>query len=243
MSDAADRRIADLEALAGQLRAHIRAIENHNTNQYKTIKEIEKKLVERDVYEAQQILPPEQAALIKHLATVERCIEDGRQEISGYDIEVRCVFCQRDEAEPHDKTCAWLALQFDRKPEATMAMVRGWAMEEHIRREQTRARAVAAPKRPLHTMIGLAEWLANDPENDRRANEVVERSRAETLGNVRVYENPLVAPGRVYLMQPAAYMNPLEVTRVDMPVAPNLGIGGDESEVAPSESEEDNEKP
>jgi hypothetical protein len=241
MSDAADRRIADLEALAGQLRAHIRAIENHNTNQYKTIKEIEKKLVERDVYEAQQILPPEQAALIKHLATVERCIEDGRQEISGYDIEVRCVFCQRDEAEPHDKTCAWLALQFDRKPEATMEMVHEYALSKH--ESWKRWQKAKDDPRPLHTMIGLSEWLANDPENDRRANEVVERSRAETLGNMRVYENPLVAPGRVYLMQNAAYMNPLEVTRVDMPVAPNLGIGGDESEVAPSESEEDNEKP
>jgi len=123
------------------------------------LREAEAKLVERDVYEAQQILPPEQATLIKHLATVERCIEHGR--LKGYDLEDRwCVFCE-EYMDDHTKDCAWLALQFDRKPAETMAMVEGWAWDEDARRDRERARAMT-PQRPgRNTMTGLSEWLKN----------------------------------------------------------------------------------
>jgi hypothetical protein len=167
----------------------------------------EKKLVERDVYEAQQLLPPEQAALIKHLATVERCIEEGPVDYS-YAESSECTFCLEWQTGAHKKDCAWVLLQFDRKPEATMTMVHEHALREDDDWKRRKTTRINRPTMDghFHTMTGEAL---------RQANEVVERSRAETLGNVRVYENPLVAPGRVYLMQNLApYMNPLEVTRV-----------------------------
>lgn len=129
---------------------------------------LEAKLVERDVYEAQQRLPPEQAALIKHLATVERCIEEGRYDVDGMDPDdMYCGFCARIEG--HDKDCAWLALQFDRKPAETMVLVEGWAWEENDRRDRERARAMT-PQRPgpgRYTMTGLSEWLKNLYPEDR----------------------------------------------------------------------------
>lgn len=146
MSDAADRRIAVLKGrvmhmnkdgtldIEGDLRKTIATLEQR-------VADLEAKLVERDVYEAQQILPPEQAALIKHLATVERCIEEGPRE-AHYADDSECQFCGCREGGGHEKTCAWLALQFDRKPVETMAMVEGWAWEENDRRDRERARAM-----------------------------------------------------------------------------------------------------
>ena len=147
MSDAADRRIAELERELAQLRSGNISMQAHERQllalQQRDLAHIEllrKQLVERDVYEAQQILPPEQATLIKHLATVERCIEHGRLE--GYDLEDHwCVFCE-GYMDDHTKDCAWLALQFDRKPAETMAMVEAWAWEENERRDRARARAM-----------------------------------------------------------------------------------------------------
>ncbi len=125
------------------------------------IKDLEAKLVERDVYEAQQILPPEQAALIKHLATVERCIEEGRFD-DGYDADRYCLFCSEyidNNERSHTKNCAWLALQFDRKPAETMALVEGWAWEEN---ESWERRRRVTPREPsINNMLGLSAWLKN----------------------------------------------------------------------------------
>ena len=216
MSDDADRRIAELESDVARLRRYVASLENERAllveaanERIKEFDDMRKQLVERDVYEAQQILPPEQAALIKHLATVERCIEEGPV-IYSYAESSECAFCDEWQTGAHLKGCAWVLMQFDRKPEATMTMVHEHALNEDARIKRERARYEGLRiNRPtmdghFHTMTGEAL---------RRANEVVERSRAETIGNVRVYENPLVAPGRVYLMQNAAYMNPLEVTQ------------------------------
>lgn len=126
-------RQVDLKDIEGDLRKTIATLEQR-------VADLEAKLVERDVYEAQQILPPEQAALIKHLATVERCIEEGPRE-AHYADDSECQFCGCREGGGHEKTCAWLALQFDRKPAETMAMVEGWAWEENARRDSDRARA------------------------------------------------------------------------------------------------------
>ena len=59
--------------------------------------------------------------------------------------------------------------------------------------------------------------------------QAVERSREQTIGNMRVYTSPNVAPGTVFVMQPRSFMNPLEVTRVDMP---------DHEPVAPPDDED-----
>jgi hypothetical protein len=212
VSDAADRHIAELEAEVERLQ-HVVEIQGESMKRgYGKVKDLEKKLVERDIYEAQQILPPEQAALIKHLATVERCIDEGPQEFVGYDLDVRCTFCREGEEVAHQKDCAWLALQFDRKPEATMTMVHKHALSKHESwkrwqkakdNPRVHARSLHEPRPAMeghfHTMTGEAL---------RQANEVIERSRAATIGNVRVYENPLVAPGRVYLMQNAVFAQP-----------------------------------
>ena len=121
------------------------------------IESLRKQLVERDVYEAQQILPPEQAALIKHLATVERCIEEGPYGVADYD-DRQCSFCDWDDV--HAKGCAWLALQFDRKPAETMALVEGWAWDENDRRDRVRAAAMTPREQgPALTMMGLNEML------------------------------------------------------------------------------------
>ena len=147
VSDAADRRIAELEQRVKEL-----GWENDNLRKSREvlgkqsaelhdrdlrhIESLRKQLVERDVYEAQQILPPEQAALIKHLATVERCIDAAEDCGDGdYDGGV-CLLCTGGRDVGHEKTCAWLALQFDRKPIETMAMVEGWAWEENARRDR-----------------------------------------------------------------------------------------------------------
>lgn len=172
VSDAADRRIAELEQRVKEL-----GWENDNLRKSREvlgkqsaelhdrdlrhIESLRKQLVERDVYEAQQILPPEQAALIKHLATVERCIEEGPVNYHHAE-ESDCSFCY--ERQGHLKDCAWLALQFDRKPAETMALVEGWAWEENDSRDRTRARAIVSAglrrlQGPALTMMGLNEML------------------------------------------------------------------------------------
>lgn len=137
--------------IEGDLRKTIATLEQR-------VADLEANLVERDVYEAQQILPPEQAALIKHLATVEQCIEEGPVNYHRAE-ESDCSFCY--EWQGHLKDCAWLALQFDRKPAETMALVEGWAWEENARRDSERARAMTARRLqgPALTMMGLNEML------------------------------------------------------------------------------------
>lgn len=201
MSDAADRRIAELEAENYRLRE-----ENDNRRKWldraeKMVHEAEKKLVERDVYEAEQRLPPEQAALIKHLKTVERCVDAA--EDYGDDEYSTCLFCEGDRHYGHTRDCAWLALQMDRGVTSVIDDIHAVALQEHERRERT------IYARPAHRALS--------PEDLARAAQAVERSREQTIGNMRVYTNPNVAPGTVFVMQPGSFMNPLEVTRVDMP--------------------------
>lgn len=220
MSDAADRRIAELEQRVKEL-----GWENDNLRKSREvlgkqsaelhdrdlrhIESLRKQLVERDVYEAQQILPPEQAALIKHLATVERCIEDGPVTYH-YAEESDCSFCARIEG--HDKTCAWLALQFDRKPAETMALVEGWAWEENARRDRERAAAMT-PRR-------LAP------------------------GSVRVQTSPFVPPGTAYVFQPGAGLESEIALRLKMDeingtgLYPKPDLGIPDTAVAPPDDED-----
>lgn len=222
MSDAADRRIAELEQRVKEL-----GWENDNLRKSREvlgkqsaelhdrdlrhIESLRKQLVERDVYEAQQILPPEQAALIKHLATVERCIEEGRYDVDGMDPDdMYCGFCARIEG--HDKDCAWLALQFDRKPAETMAMVEGWAWEENARRDRERAAAMT-PRR-------LAP------------------------GSVRVQTSPFVPPGTAYVFQPGAGLESWLALRLKMDeingtgLYPKPDLGIPDTAVAPPDDED-----
>ncbi len=188
------------------------------------IKELEAKLVERDVYEAQQILPPEQAALIKHLATVERCIEEGPRE-AHCDGDSECQFCGCREGGGHEKTCAWLALQFDRKPAETMAMVEGWAWDENDRRDRERARAMAL-RRPM------------------TATEASLRQSLYRLGNVRVETSPFVPPGTAYVFQPGAGLESEIALRLKMDeingtgLYPKPDLGIPDTAVAPPDDED-----
>ena len=222
MSDAADRRIAELEQRVKEL-----GWENDNLRKSREvlgkqsaelhdrdlrhIESLRKQLVERDVYEAQQILPPEQAALIKHLATVERCIEEGPRE-AHYADDSECQFCGCREGGGHEKTCAWLALQFDRKPAETMALVEGWAWEENDRRDRTRAWAMTPREQgPALTMMGLNEMLKAAwpaPVQEVYADNPL-------LNSIRghVQANPLVPPGTAYLTNLSAFERGAEIHR------------------------------
>ena len=248
MSDAADRRIAELEQRVKEL-----GWENDNLRKSREmlgkqsaelqdrdlrhIESLRKQLVERDVYEAQQILPPEQAALIKHLATVERCIEEGPTTYHHAE-ESDCSFC--DEWQGHTKDCAWLALQFDRKPAETMALVEGWAWEENDRRDRDRARAMT-PRRPL-TMVGLNEMLrAAWPAPVQEV--YADNPLLSSLG-VLVESNPLVPPGTAYAFQPSAVLESEIALRLKMDEIngtglypkPDLGIPA--AAVAPPDDED-----
>lgn len=139
----------------GDLRETIKKLEQR-------IDDLEAKLVQRDVYEAEQRLPPEHAVLIKHLATVERCITEGPVTYH-YAEESDCSFC--GEWQGHTRDCAWFALQFERGVTSVIDDIHKVALREDERRE------------------------------------AVERSREQTIGNMRVYTNPNVAPGTVYLIQ------------------------------------------
>lgn len=98
------------------------------------ILDLEAKLVQRDVYEAEQRLPPEHAVLIKHLATVERCINEGPVTYH-YAEESDCSFC--GEWQGHTRDCAWLALQLDRGV-TSIDDIHAVALQEHERRERQR---------------------------------------------------------------------------------------------------------
>jgi len=215
MSDAADRRIAELEQRVKELgweNANLRKAcdmerkiskELHDRD-LAHIESLRKQMVQRDVYEAEQRLPPEHAVLIKHLATVERCITEGPVTYH-YAEESDCSFC--GEWQGHTRDCAWLALQMDRGITSVIDDIHAVALREG------RARCgLFAFGRPHQAAIG-----ALSPEDIARAAQAVERSREQTIGNMRVYTNPNVAPGTVFVMQPNSFMNPLEVTRVDMP--------------------------
>jgi hypothetical protein len=211
MSDAADRRIAELEQRVKELgweNANLRKSREMNEKintelrdrDLAHIESLRKQMVQRDVYEAEQRLPPEQAALIRHLATVERCIAEGPVTYH-YAEESDCSFC--GEWQGHTRDCAWFALQFERGVTSVIDDIHAVALYEHERRERT------IYARPAHRALS--------PEDLARAAQAVERSREQTIGNMRVYTNPNVAPGTVFVMQPNSFMNPLEVTRVDMP--------------------------
>ena len=236
VSDAADRRIAELEMQVGALRMRNGELEKFGERSIELqhrdltrIKDLEAKLVERDVYEAQQILPPEQAALIKHLATVERCIEEGRYDVDGMDPDdMYCGFCARIEG--HDKTCAWLALQFDRKPAETMALVEGWAWEENARRDRERAAAMTPREQgPALTMMGLNEML---------------KAAWPAPGSVRVQTSPLVPPGTAYVFQPGAGLESEIALRLKMDeingtgLYPKPDLGIPDTAVAPPDDED-----
>lgn len=210
--------------IEGDLRKTIATLEQR-------VADLEAKLVERDVYEAQQILPPEQAALIKHLATVERCIEEGPRE-AHYADDSECQFCGCREGGGHEKTCAWLALQFDRKPIETMAMVEGWAWEENDRRDRTRARAMT-PHRPMTAT-----------EASLRRTEASLRRSLYGLGNVRVQTSPLVPPGTAYVFQPGAGLESEIALRLKMDeingtgLYPKPDLGIPDTAVAPPDDED-----
>lgn len=95
------------------------------------ILDLEAKLVQRDVYEAEQRLPPEQAVLIKHLKTVEQCIDEGPVTYH-YAEESYCSFC--DEWEGHKRDCAWVELQLDRGSTKVMGALYDAALSENGRR-------------------------------------------------------------------------------------------------------------
>lgn len=204
MSDAADRRIAELEM-------QIESLERRCENQVgimdrdrARIKELEAKLVQRDVYEAEARLPPEHAVLIKHLATVERCITEGPVTYH-YAEESDCSFC--GEWQGHTRDCAWFALQMDRGVTSVVDDIHAVALQENERRE--RQRMPREPARPGATL------------------EQMNNIFREVLG-MRVEVSPFVPPGTAIL------------TRYGTPVAPNLGVGGEEppSAVAPPDDED-----
>ena len=211
MSDAADRRIAELEAELSRLRTQLENGRDVRARMHEEFESLKKQLVERDVYEAQQILPPEQAALIKHLATVERCIEEGPRE-AHYADDSECQFCGCREGGGHEKTCAWLALQFDRKPAETMAMVEGWAWEENARRDRARARAMT-PQRlqgvglNVHTLNSVfkelwpIERVQDVPAGSALLDAVaLGRQRGKTdMVDAALYGNAQIAYRREYL--------------------------------------------
>ncbi len=206
MSGSSDRHIASLELQVTALKAERDMLKRRRKSNeevkerlYQRIRDLEANLVERDVYEAEGRLPPEQAALIRHLKVVERCIDDGPREYS-YAESDNCSFCGAWDVCKRD--CEWLALQFDRKPVETMTKIHTWALEENKRRPNPTF------VRYRNDQTDAARYSILTAEQIRQANEVVERSRAETLSNVRVYTNPNVAPGRVYLIQNQMFAQP-----------------------------------
>lgn len=129
----------------------------------------------------------------------------------------------------------------DRGVTSVLDDIHAVALREHERRKRT------IYVRPAHRTLS--------PEELERARQVVERSREQTIGEMRVYANPNVAPGTVFLMnategiaRATQAIENLRLTRtapqyeVQMqmpdapPVAPNLGIGGEE--VAPPDEDD-----
>jgi hypothetical protein len=225
MSDAADRRIAELEQRVKELgweNANLRKSREMNEKintelrdrDLAHIEHLRKQLVERDVYEAEQRLPPEQAALIRHLATVERCIAEGPRLRAE---ESDCSFC--GEWQGHTRDCAWFALQFERGVTSVIDDIHAVALYEHERRERT------IYARPAHRALS--------PEDLARAAQAVERSREQTIGNMRVYTNPNVAPGTVFVMRPSDWHVPQQLVHGDWPDRPQT-----DAPVAPPNDED-----
>lgn len=257
MSDAADRRIADLEhelMLRDQrisryeVTSNTRLAETRSLEQ--RIAELEAKLVQRDVYEAEARLPPEHAVLIKHLATVERCIAEGPVTYH-YAEESDCSFC--GEWQGHTRDCAWFALQMDRGVTSVIDDIHAVALQEHERRERQRMpREPARPGATLEQMNNIFREMygpmvrpmtaaERGAEIHREIQEALERQLSRPVnfgnlvfGNMRVDVNSLVPPGTVLIT------NLANDTHVVAPVAPNLGIGGEEppSAVAPPDDED-----
>ena len=214
------------------------------------ILDLEAKLVQRDVYEAEQRLPPEHAVLIKHLATVERCITEGPVTYH-YAEESDCSFC--GEWQGHTRDCAWLALQFERGVTSVIDDIHAVALQEHERRERQRMpREPARPGATLEQMNNIFREMygpmvrpmtaaERGAEIHREIQEALERQLSRPVnfgnlvfGNMRVDVNSLVPPGTVLIT------NLANDTHVVAPVAPNLGIGGEEppSAVAPPDDED-----
>ena len=205
MSDAADHRIADLEyelMLRDQrisryeVTSNTRLAETRSLEQ--RIAELEAKLVQRDVYEAEQRLPPEHAVLIKHLATVERCITEGPVTYH-YAEESDCSFC--GEWQGHTRDCAWFALQFERGVTSVIDDIHAVALQEHERRERQRMpREPARPGATLEQMNNIFREMYGPMVRPMTATEAAIRQQNNlAFGNTRIEVNPLVPPGNVYL--------------------------------------------
>lgn len=172
------------------------------------ILDLEAKLVQRDVYEAEQRLPPEQAALIKHLKTVEQCIDEGPVTYY-YAEESDCSFC--GEYEGHKRDCAWVELQLDRGATKVLDDIHAAALRENERRaRQTRPQAISNLQRLNEAFSEAWPNQRTQPltsEELRRMCEAIAASREQTtpVDRMRVYTNPLVAPGTVYVMNTADF--------------------------------------
>ena len=187
-------------------------------------------------------LPPEHAVLIKHLANVERCIESGGS--VGDDGDEECPFCNHYEYEFHGRGCAWLALQFDRKPEDTMSMVHETALREHARRERQRMpREPARPGATLEQMNNIFREMYGPMVRPMTATEAAIRQQNDMrmgLGDTRIEVNPLVPPGSVLITNlsdfqgiPALRQEPAQLVHGEWPDRPQT-----DEPVAPPDDED-----
>lgn len=243
---AAEKHIAELEAFQKVCRMRIAELEAESERLHEEVGSLRKQLVQRDVYEAEQRLPPEHAVLIKHLATVEKCIAEGPVTYH-YAEESDCSFCH--EWQGHARDCKWVELQMDRGVTSVLDDIHEVALLEHERRG--RQKKVSTANVGGVQLQGLSDMLK--AEFGSRAQEVYA-------------SNPLLdmisaAPAPPDLRHPATGMTATEgsiraaqafehlrLTRtasqyeVQMqmpdapPVAPNLGIGGEE--VAPPDEDD-----
>lgn len=177
----------------GDLRETIKKLERR-------IAELEAKLVQRDVYEAEARLPPEHAVLIKHLTTVERCITEGPVTYH-YAEESDCSFC--GEWQGHTRDCAWFALQMDRGITSVIDDIHAVALQEHERRERQRMpREPARPGATLEQMNNIFREMYGPMVRPMTATEAAIRQQNDMrmgLGNMRIEVNPLVPPGSVLI--------------------------------------------
>ena len=188
----------------GDLREAIKNLEQR-------IAELEAKLVQRDVYEAEARLPPEHAVLIKHLATVERCIAEGPVTYH-YAEESDCSFC--GEWQGHTRDCAWFALQMDRGITSVIDDIHAVALREHERREQQRM--------PGHSHRQTPAAL-----------EQLNNIFREMYGNgMRVEANPFVPPGTVYLTNLSDFRGipaPRQGAGLESPIAMQMRLEAEEA--------------
>lgn len=194
------------------------------------IKELEAELVQRDVYEAEQRLPPEHAVLIKHLATVERCINEGPVTYH-YAEESDCSFC--GEWQGHTRDCAWFALQFERGVTSVIDDIHAVALREHERRESAeRVRRMCAIQE-VRVMTATEAAL--------RARQHGKSDMIDALRyGIGVHVNPLVPPGTAYLTNlsdfrgiPALRQEPAQLVHGEWPDRPQT-----DEPVAPPDDED-----